>query len=310
MYLLELVEVSKHFHPAELFRRRRRVRALDGVSLQVGPAGIVAVIGQSGSGKSTLARLAAFLIRPTSGRVLVEGHDVSRLPARELRLLRRRVQIVFQDTSGVLDPRQTVGAAIAEPLANFGVGRQDRLERSLAVAHEVGLTADLLSRFPHELSGGQRQRVGLARALVLDPRLLVLDEPVSALDVSVAAQILNLLADRQARSGLSYLFVTHDLHSAAYLAHRIAVLYAGQIVEIGPCQSLLERPLHPYTQALLRAAIDISPPVGREGYSANLRQHTGCRYRELCELARQACAEQEPELVSLSPEHWARCHLV
>ncbi|MCY2960770.1 MAG: ABC transporter ATP-binding protein [Planctomycetota bacterium] len=235
-------------------RPRGAIHAVEDVSFSLERGGALGLVGESGSGKSTTARAIVGLVRPTSGSVKLDGTELTTLSERERRPWRRRVQMVFQDPTGSLDPRLTVGAIVAEPLAIQGVGtRKDRRARAAALLESVGLDATALERYPHEFSGGQRQRIGIARALALEPELLVLDEPVSALDVSVQASVVNLLAELRARLGLSYLFIAHDLAVVRHVCERVAVMYLGRIVEEGPREELFARPRHPYTQALLSA---------------------------------------------------------
>jgi oligopeptide/dipeptide ABC transporter ATP-binding protein len=258
--LLEVTNLVQHYRPAGLFRRGAAVRAVDGVSFQVGRGETLALVGESGSGKSSVGRTILRLQQPTSGSVSFEGEDVFQLDRRALRALRRRIQIIFQDPYGALNPRMRVGAAIAEGLEIHRLAPAGAIPgRVAALMDEVGLDPDWATRFPHELSGGQRQRVGIARALAVEPAFLVCDEPVTALDVSVQAQVLNLLLDLQRRRGLSYLFIAHDLAVVRQVAHRVAVMYLGKIVETGPTEALLAAPHHPYTQALRSAVPEPDP---------------------------------------------------
>jgi oligopeptide/dipeptide ABC transporter ATP-binding protein len=284
---------------------------LDGVTLTVRPGETVGVLGESGSGKTTLVRLAAFLLRPTRGRVLIDGADVWSRSGEERRRLRRQVQVVFQEGSDTLDPLQTVAAAVAEPLANFGIG--SRTERAAAVASAlagVGLTSDLAGRYPGELSGGQRQRVGIARALVLQPRIVLLDEPVSALDVSVGAQVLNLLGGLQREHNLGYLLISHELPVVRYLAHRVVVLYAGHVVEEGPAREVLDHPAHPYTVALRAAALTVAPGAGLPDVPpAAPPAQTGCPFATRCPAVVPRCRNALPTLQEGEGGRRVRCVL-
>ena len=308
--LLEVDGLVKHF-PA---RGGGVVHAVDGVSFAVGAGETLGIVGESGSGKSTVARLVLRLLDPTSGTIRVDGDDIARASRRELRALRRRVQIVFQDPYSSLDPRMTAQAIVAEPLRI--AGRSKEIGRRVAeVFALVGLGPEHESRFPHELSGGQRQRVGIARALVVEPELLVLDEPVSALDGSIQAQILNLLVDLQARLGLAYLFIAHDLAVVRHLADRIAVMHLGRVVETGTAGEIFASASHPYTQALLSASPEPDPEVERARQRIVLRGElpsaqdppSGCRFRTRCWNAVDECAVAEPELVDRGQGHPVAC---
>jgi oligopeptide/dipeptide ABC transporter ATP-binding protein len=284
--------------------------ALRDVSLSVSSGETLGVLGESGSGKTTLVRLAAFLLWPTAGAVRIDGADPWSLSDAERRALRRRVQIVFQEGSDALDPLQTVAAAVAEPLANVGVGRRQRGADVAEALAAVGVTPELAGRRPGELSGGQRQRVGIARALVLRPELLLLDEPVSALDVSVGAQVLNLLAALQAERGLSYVLISHELPVVRYLADRVVVLYAGRIVEQGAAREVLDRPAHPYTAALRAAALTVDPAAGLpETPPAGPPSEGGCAFAGRCPAVMPRCREALPPLYALADERRVRCYL-
>ncbi len=290
-----------------------RVRAVDGVSLTVEPATTLALVGESGCGKSTMARLAARLLEPDSGEIRLDDQPAARI---RVRAWRRHVQIVLQDPYASLDPRMTVQAALEEPLRIAGWRRKAVGPRVGELVHMVGLGAQQLRAYPHELSGGQRQRVAIARALAVEPDVLVLDEPASALDVSIQAQILNLLDSLQARLGLTMLFITHDLAVARHVADRVAVMYLGKVVEVGPAESVFAAVGHPYTQALLSAAPDPDPDLdharGRivltgEPPSA-VNPPSGCRFRTRCWRAEDRCAEEEPALDERGQGHPVACH--
>jgi oligopeptide/dipeptide ABC transporter ATP-binding protein len=301
--ILEAVGLVKHF-PARaglLGRGGGTVRAVDGVSFAVEQGETFAIVGESGCGKSTVARLLLRLIDPTAGSVRFEGRDVPALPPSELRALRGRLQIVFQDPYGSLNPRMTVGEMLSEPLALHRVvppeGRRSRVAELLAL---VGLHPQAAARYPHEFSGGQRQRVAVARALASEPRVIVCDEPVSALDVSIQAQILNLLAGLRERFRLAYVFISHDLAVVRHIADRLAVMYLGQFVETGPGEALFARPRHPYTQALL-AAVPLPSPGARTPRAvlsgdvpSPLAPPSGCRFHTRCLHAIERCASENP----------------
>jgi oligopeptide transport system ATP-binding protein len=320
--LLELQALTKEFplRRGLLQRRGGAVRAVAGVDLAVRRGECLALVGESGSGKTTLGRCAIRLVEPTSGQVRFDGEDLLTLPAEELRRRRRRFQMVFQDPYGSLDPRQRVGSIVAEPLSVHGLvhGRAERESRAAELLESVGLSPAMAIRYPHELSGGQRQRVGIARALAPGPDLLVADEPISALDVSVRAQILNLLSGLQERLGLTLLLIAHDLAAVEQVADRVAVLYLGRLVELGPRERVFARPLHPYTACLLSAVPVPEPPVrSRSGNSRRaalpgeppspLAPPSGCVFHPRCPIARPRCAAEAPPLAEIAPGHLAAC---
>ncbi len=316
MSLLRVDSLVKHFPAEGLLGRGKPVRAVDGVSFEIGQGETLALVGESGSGKTTVGRTILRLTEPTSGTVTFEGQALFALDRAALRALRRRMQIVFQDPAGALNPRMRIGSAIAEGLEIHRLASGSEIPaRVAALMQEVGLDPALAGRFPRELSGGQRQRVGIARALAVEPSFLVLDEPVSALDVSVQAQVINLLADLQQRRGLSYLFIAHDLAVVRQLAHRIAVMYLGKIVETGPAEALLGSPRHPYTRALLSAVPE--PVPGRSITRILLpgdppspaSPPSGCRFRTRCFHPRMdaRCANEEPALREIAGAR-AACH--
>lgn len=291
------------------------VRAVDGVSFAVGRGETLALVGESGCGKSTTARLVLRLIEPTAGTVQFDGQDIMALPAGDLRRLRRRMQIVFQDPFASLNPRMTVGDTLDEPLLIHAYGdKRRRRARVAELLDLVGLSASYASRYPHEFSGGQRQRIGIARALALEPALIVCDEPVSALDVSVQAQVVNLLDDLQGRLGLSYLFIAHDLAVVKHVATRVAVMYLGRIVEIAGRDELFARPLHPYTRTLLSAIPRPDPgqrlarQVPGGDMPSPLNPPAGCHFHTRCAFAEDRCRVDVPALRSLSPGHDSACH--
>ena len=316
MPLLVVDNLVKHYPGHGILGRERPVRAVDGVSFEVERGETLALVGESGSGKSSVGRAILRLTEPTSGRVSFEDQDVFSLGRVALRTLRRRMQIIFQDPSGALDPRMRVGAAIAEGLEIHRLATRTEIPRRVAaLMEEVGLDPGWAGRFPHELSGGQRQRVGIARALAVEPVFIVCDEPVSALDVSVQAQVMNLLADLQQRRGLSYLFIAHDLAVVRQLAHRVAVMYLGRIVESGPAEALLEAPRHPYTRALISAVPEPVPgsPEGRIILAGEPPSPSdpppGCRFHPRCfhRLKDARCRSEEPRLRQVGGTA-AACH--
>jgi oligopeptide/dipeptide ABC transporter ATP-binding protein len=317
--ILQVADLTKHY-PAR--GRGRMVHAVDGVSLSIGSGEVLGLVGESGSGKSTIGKCVLRLTEPTSGNIRLAGRDVTHLSRRALLPLRRDVHMVFQDPFSSLNPRFTVGQIVTEPLMRHRVARgRDADERAAAMLERVGLRAEMRGRYPHELSGGQRQRVGLARALVLGPKLVVADEPVSALDVSVQASVLNLISDLQRDMGFSCLFITHDLSVVEFLADRIAVMYLGQIVETGSREQIFTDPRHPYTQALLSAAPVPDPVRQRQRrrvvlggeIPSPLDPPSGCRFHTRCPVALDICRTRPPELVPAADPgagHLAACHLV
>jgi oligopeptide transport system ATP-binding protein len=320
--LLDVVHLVRHFPGPRkwlgLGSPRYVIRAVDDVSFAIAPGEALGLVGESGCGKSTIAATLLRLIEPTSGVVRFEGRDLFALPRNELRALRRRMQIVFQDASGSLDPRMTVRRTLREPLDIHGLATGDaRDARITAMLEEVGLSRNLADRYPHELSGGQRQRVGIARALAVEPAFIVCDEPVSALDVSVQAQVLNLLADLRARRRLTYLFIAHDLAVVRHIADRVAVMYLGKIVESAPAPELYAAPRHPYTRVLL-SAVPIPDPKAQPrrimlpGEAPSAAQPpAGCPFHPRCPHPDkdERCRTELPVLRAVAPGHHAACHL-
>jgi len=315
---IEVERLTKRFSlPRALLGPRRAVVALDGVSLAIARGETLGVVGESGSGKTTLGRCAVRLLEPDDGRVRFDGVEVLTLDATALRRMRRRMQMVFQDPALSLNPRLRVGAALREPIAVHGIARGPRARRRVVeLLGEVGLDPAAYDRYPHQLSGGQRQRVGIARALSVEPEFLVLDEPVSNLDVSVGAQVLNLLADLQTRRGLTYLLIAHDLAVVRHLANRVAVMYLGRVVELAPAETLYGQPLHPYTAALLAAAPVPDPGAARprirlagEPPSA-VSPPPGCPFHPRCPHPKKSerCTMERPVLREVEPARWAACH--
>jgi oligopeptide transport system ATP-binding protein len=315
--LLRLQGASKSFHVGGgLFGRGRALRAVDNVNLELGAGETLGLVGESGCGKSTLARLVLRLLEADAGEIWFEDQEIRRLPRAALRELRRDMQIIFQDPYASLNPRMTVGDTIGEGLSIHGLASRKEREASVAELLDiVGLRPAHAGRYPHEFSGGQRQRVGIARALALEPKLIVADEPVSSLDVSIQAQILNLLLDLQARFGIAYLFISHDLRVVRHLSDRVAVMYLGRIVELSPADELYENAQHPYTEALLSAVPVPEPGAARErillqgDVPSPLDPPSGCPFHPRCARAVERCANEIPELREVGAGHRSACHL-
>jgi oligopeptide transport system ATP-binding protein len=325
--LLAVQQLTKHYpldggplSRLRLRRHQRILRAVDGVSFTIAPMETLGLVGESGCGKTTTGRLILRAIEPTAGRILFDGQDVTTLRGKALQPFRRQVQIVFQDPYTSLNPRLTVQQIVGEPMLVHGLAAKDTLRHQVnAILEMVGLSPEHAERYPHELSGGQRQRVGIARALGVHPKLIVADEAVSALDVSVRAQILNLLVELRERLDLAYLFISHDLGVVRFISHRVAVMYLGKLVELGPAPSLFERPLHPYSQALLAAI----PKIGdgtTSMFDATERLLSGelpnpidllpgCRFYSRCPYRMDRCRAVEPELKTVDTGHAVACYL-
>ncbi len=318
--LLEITNLVKHFpiNSGLLINRQvGAVQAVDDVSFTVAEGETIGLVGESGCGKSTLARTILQLLRPTSGSVRFRGTELTELGRKDLRELRREMQMIFQDPYASLNPRKRIGQIVGDPLKLHGMASGAELkERVQSLLDRVGLAAEHYNRFPHEFSGGQRQRIGVARALALEPKLVIADEPVSALDVSIQAQIINLLEDLQNEFGLTYVFVAHDLGVVRHVSDRIAVMYLGKIVEIGPAEDVYTKPIHPYTVSLLSAVPIPDPRLNRERELVVLEGDVpspanppeACRFHTRCPRATEICAEVEPPLIDYGKGHWAACH--
>jgi oligopeptide/dipeptide ABC transporter ATP-binding protein len=316
--LLEVNGLKKHFpiRRGLLGRVSGHVYAVDGISFTIGEGETLGLVGESGCGKSTAAKSIMKLIEPTAGEIKLRGARIDQLRPSAMRPYRRELQFVFQDPYSSLNPRLSVGAIVGEPLANYRIAAGSELkDRVIAILAKVGLRADAMERYPHEFSGGQRQRIGIARALAVNPRLIICDEPVSALDVSVQAQVVNLLKDLQKEFRLSYLFVAHDLAVVENISHRIAVMYLGKIVELTHRQSLFSAPLHPYTEALLSAVPLPDPDAPRRriilsgDVPSPINPPTGCRFHTRCPYAEARCRVEEPAMREVKPGHLVACHL-
>jgi oligopeptide transport system ATP-binding protein len=316
--LIEVSGLKKHFPIRKGILRRTigQVHAVDGISFSIGEGETLALVGESGCGKSTVGRAVLRLIEPTAGSVMVNGREITGLGKQEMRPLRRQMQIVFQDPYASLNPHLSAGAIVSEPLTNFNIAAGAELQQRIAwLFQRVGLHADAMRKYPHEFSGGQRQRLGIARALAVNPSLIVADEPISALDVSVQAQVLNLLIDLQDEFGLAYLFISHDLAVVEHIGHRVAVMYLGRIVELAGNAELFGEPLHPYSEALLAAVPVPEPGLRRErlilqgDVPSPVTPPPGCHFHTRCPYAQARCRTEEPTLQEVKPAHWVACHL-
>jgi peptide/nickel transport system ATP-binding protein len=317
--LLQVNDLKKHFPVrGSLFSRKSNwVYAVDGVSFEVERGETLSLVGESGCGKSTVGRAILRLFDITAGQVVLDGKRIDDLPPEGLRSMRRRVQVVFQDPFSSLNPRMRVREILAEPIRNFGLAKSavELAARLVALMDTVGLPRDALNRRPHEFSGGQRQRIGIARALAAEPDLIVCDEAVSALDVSVKAQIVNLLGDLQQEFGLALLFISHDLAIVEHMTHRVAVMYLGKIVEMAPRQQIFTAPKHPYTKALL-SAVPVpepgavrNPTILKGDVPSPIHPPSGCRFHTRCPVAFDRCRTEEPELRLAAADEWVACHL-
>ena len=315
--MLDVRNLKKYFHVRGGFFSRIRgvVKAVDGVGFHIRRGEILGLVGESGCGKTTVGRLVLGLLEPTAGKILFEGVDLAGLSKGELRRKKREMQIIFQDPYSSLNPRMTAGDIIGESLQIHGVARgREKAQRVNVLMETVGMDPRYALKYPHEFSGGQRQRIGIARALALNPKLIVCDEPLSALDVSIQAQVINLLEDLQASFGLTYLFIAHDLSVIRHISHRVAVMYLGKIVETAGTQALYTEPLHPYTEALLSAVPVPDPTLERSqiiltgDVPSPIDPPSGCRFRTRCPYVRPVCAEREPNLMEMAEGHEAACH--
>lgn len=316
--LLEIRSLKKSFAiKSGVFRKTTGyVNAVDDVNLDVYPNETLGLVGESGCGKTTMAKIILALTNPDAGSVVFDGVDIHAAKGQELKKIRRGIQVIFQDPFGSLNPRKRISSIISEPMIIHKTGsRRQRLERSAELLGMVGLSADMLTRYPHEFSGGQRQRICIARALAVNPRLLICDEPVSALDVSIQAQVINLLVDLQKKLELSYIFISHDLSVIGYLSHRIAVMYRGRIVELADAQDLFDNPLHPYTRCLIAAVPEPVPGLKRKIDQAMPdadeigASSEGCAYSGFCPIREAVCMQEKPGLVETEDRHYVACHM-
>ena len=315
--LLEIRNLKKYYPVTAglLSRHIGDIKAVDGVSLNIKERDILGLVGESGCGKSTLARTILRLEEPTSGEILYKGIDITKLDKKGLRELRREIQIIFQDPDASLDPRMTIGDSICEPLTIHNItDEKERIKRVAQLMEQVGLEPGQASHYPHEFSGGQKQRIGIARALAINPKLIIADEPVSALDVSIQAQILNLMMDIQEQFGLAYLLIAHDLSVIKHMAHRVAVMYLGKIVELANKREIFENPLHPYTEALLSAVPSLKSKgkdriLLRGDVPSPLNPPPGCHFHTRCHRVLPICHQDAPRLVEISEGHFVACHL-
>ncbi|GAB6151828.1 dipeptide ABC transporter ATP-binding protein [Desulfosporosinus burensis] len=320
-YILEVNNLVKHFPLGSgLFSKKQQVvQAVNGISFKVKRGETLGIVGESGCGKSTAGRTIIRLYEPTAGQIIFEGKDITTAQGNDLMELRRNMQMIFQDPYASLNPRMTVGDIVAEAIDIHRLATgQKRTDRIFELLKIVGLNPEHANRFPHEFSGGQRQRIGIARALAVNPSLIICDEPISALDVSIQAQIVNMLEELQAKLGLTYLFIAHDLSMVKYISHRIAVMYLGRIVELTSSNDLYANPMHPYTQGLL-SAIPIPDPhveakrqriVPKGNVPSPIDPPSGCYFRTRCPHAMEVCAKEAPELKNMGNEHFVACHIV
>jgi oligopeptide/dipeptide ABC transporter ATP-binding protein len=316
--VLDVVGLKKHFPVKKGLLRRTvgHVHAVDGVTFSIGEGETLGLVGESGCGKSTVARTVLRLIEPTAGSILLEGNDVTQLGKSAMRPYRRQMQMIFQDPFSSLNPRMSAGDIVGEPLSVHGIAHgKEKETRTAEIFDQVGLRRSQMRAFPHEFSGGQRQRISIARALALNPKLIIADEPVSALDVSIQAQVINLMMDLQREKRLSYLFIAHDLAVVEHISHRIAVMYLGRIVEYAEKKTLFTQPKHPYTQALLSAVPVPNPKLRREkrllqgDVPSPINPPPGCTFHTRCPYAEARCRVEEPAMREVKPGHLVACHL-
>ena len=317
--LLSVKDVKQYYpvklNSKSLFPKKGYVKAVDGISFHVYEGETFGLVGESGCGKSTTGKMIVKLLSPTAGSIEYDGQDLFQVPKNQEKALKKEIQIIFQDPYSSLDPKFTVGRIVAEPLVAHGVPKAERIQKVRQLLKDVGIREEFINRYPHEFSGGQRQRIGVARALALNPRLIVCDEPVSALDVSIQAQILNLMAELQDKYKLTYVFISHNLSVVKHVCDRIAVMYLGNIVELADKRELFANPAHPYTQALLDAIPipdpDVTSMSGTLGgdVPSPLNPPAGCCFHTRCKYATPACANSKPALTQIAPGHFAACHL-
>ena len=314
--LIEVKNLKKWFSIASKSKKNKSVKAVDGVSFYIEKKEILSLVRESGCGKTTCGKTILRVLNPTDGHIYFDGKDITHIRKKEMLKYRKRMMIIYQDPFGSLDPRMTIGTTIAEPMEVHKIfSKREREEKVIEIMEKVGLLPDQINRYPHEFSGGQRQRIGIARALATNPEFIVADEPVSALDVSIQAQIINLLKDLQEEFGLTLLFVAHDLSVVKHISDRVAVMYLGKIVETASKKELFSNPLHPYTQALLSAIPAPDPKQRKKGQiltgdvPSPMNPPSGCRFHTRCPFVKNICKEEEPKLICKKEKHFVSCHL-